>query len=318
MTLQELFRKRLIIVTGKGGVGKTTVSLALAFLNAGHKRRAILAIHGQAQKDSSFFGSKKKIDFSERKLDEGVYAIGVDPDKALQEYIRLNFIKAFPLYAAVFKLRAMQNFFEAAPGLKELITIGKIWHLGNLKTKGKVPKPKYDQVIFDAPSTGHALPLFDLPERVLQMVQKGPFRNHVEWVEKSLKNPEETAFVAVTTPEEMAVKETAEIIEGVKSIGLRHAFTVVNRVYPQRFDESDRRKTEDMTAKGKMSGIMPVLISAQSYIRRADASGDHIKQLNRIGAGKLFFVNFRFGSGLTLADAADMSRELERQFGEEI
>jgi anion-transporting ArsA/GET3 family ATPase len=316
MTLEELFAKRLIIVTGKGGVGKTTVSLALALLNAKYKRRAILALLGQVKKDSSFFGLKKKIDFSERKLDRDVYAIGIDPNNALREYISLNFSKAYPLYAVVFKSQALQSFFEGAPGLKELVTIGKVWHLGNLKTKGKNPRPKYDQVIFDAPSTGHAIPLFNLPERVLRMVQKGPFKNHVGWVERFLKDPEETVFVTVATPEEMAVKETEELIEGARSVGIRHAFTVVNCVHPEIFNESDKEKIEGVIRRESMQKIMPVLLSAKSHIRRVEVNSSHINELYGLKAGRLLFVNFRFKSELVLEDLVDIASELEKQLGE--
>lgn len=315
MTLRELFQKRLIIVTGKGGVGKTTIALALAFLNAEHRRRAILAVLGQVQKGSSFFGSKKGVDFSERRLDKGVYTIGVDPNKALREYIRLNFVTAFPLYAAVFKSKAVQDFFEGAPGLKELITLGKVWHLGKLKTGGKSPRPKYDQVIFDAPSTGYALPLFNLPERVLSMVQKGAFRDHVELVERFLKDPEETAFVTVTIPEEMAVKETLEMIGGAKEVGIKHAFTVVNCVYPEVFDESDREKIQDMVGQRKMARIRPLLTFAQSHIKKVDENRGHIRELYEAGAGSLLFVNFRFKSELVLEDVAGIGEELEKQLG---
>ncbi|HSE83602.1 MAG TPA: ArsA family ATPase [Thermodesulfobacteriota bacterium] len=315
MTLGELFQKRLIIVTGKGGVGKTTVALALAFLNAEHGRRSILAIIGQVQKGSPFFGSKKKIDFSEKRLDKGVYAIGIDPNKALREYIRLNFVAAFPLYAAVFKSKALQDFFEGAPGLKELITLGKVWHLGKLKTGGKNPRPKYDQVIFDAPSTGHALPLFNLPERVLSMVQKGAFRDHVQLVEGFLKDPEQTAFVTVTIPEEMAVKETLEIIEGAKEVGIKHAFTVVNCVYPEIFDKSEREKIRDIAERERTGEVMPLLALAQSHIKKVDESRGHIRELYEADAGELLFVNYRFKSELGLEDVANIGKELEEQLG---
>ncbi len=315
MTLEELFQKRLIIVTGKGGVGKTTIALALAFLNAEHRRRSILAVIGQVQKGSPFFGSKKKIDFSERRLDKGVYAIGIDPNKALREYIRLNFVTAFPLYAAVFKSKALQDFFEGAPGLKELVTLGKVWHLGKLETKGKNPRPKYDQVIFDAPSTGHALPLFNLPERVLSMVQKGAFRDHVELVERFLKDPEETAFVTVTIPEEMAVRETLEIVEGARGVGIKHAFTVVNCVYPEIFDESEKEKIRDMAERERKEEIMPLFTLAQSHIKKVDESRGHIRELYEADAGELLFVNYRFKSELSLGDVAGIGKELKGQLG---
>jgi anion-transporting ArsA/GET3 family ATPase len=113
----------------------------------------------------------------------------------------------------------------------ELITIGMVWHLGTRGGRRGSAGPAYDQVIFDAPSTGHAIPVLNLPSKVLQMARGGAFRSHIEWVEGFLNDPGETAVVVVSAPEEMVVGETLDLIDAVKSIGISVLFTVVNKAY---------------------------------------------------------------------------------------
>ncbi|MEM4657800.1 MAG: ArsA family ATPase [Candidatus Methanosuratincola sp.] len=316
MNLQTFFSRRLILVTGKGGVGKTTVSLALAFLNARHKRRSIVAMSDRFKGFSSAFGKRKKGMQSETRLNRDVYAIVIEPNTALDEYIKERFGRAIPLYSTLFKLGLIRRFFEAAPGLKELITMGKVWQLGRLLRPRGRGAPKYEQVIFDAPSTGHALPLFQVPQKVLELVRSGPFREHVAWVEEMLKNPHTTALVTVATPEEMAVEENQEIIEGARSLGIEHAFCVVNRVYPERFSECDGRLIDELLMDERFGGVVHCLRAAKSYIKKQELSRKYVAALMDATGGRLFRVRERFTGELSAGDLVDISRELEEQFGD--
>jgi anion-transporting ArsA/GET3 family ATPase len=264
------------------------------------------------KKDYPFFGLRKSIDYSEKRIEKNVHAIAIDPNEALEEYVRQHFVKPFPLYSAVFKSKTVQNFFDAAPGLKELVTLGKVWQLSDLQTAGK---NKYDQVIFDAPSTGHALPIINLPSRVLQMVEKGPFRGHIELVEEFLKDSGKTLLVVVTIPEEMAIKETAELIEGAKSSGVKNVLTVVNCVYPELFDDADERLIDQMIVEDKGRILMPGLTLARSHIRRVKTARRHIQELYEMGAENVLFVNFRYRGDLILDDLKDVGYKIGEQLG---
>jgi len=279
MDIDYLLGKKLIVVTGKGGVGKTAVSLALSYLNAGHGRNPLYVTLKNVEPGSYFFGYEGGIDGKERSLDDGINAVYIDPNAALTEYIRENFVRLYPVYATILKSRTLQTFFEAAPGLKELITIGKVWHLGTKGGQGRSSSRRYDQVIFDAPSTGHAVPVLDLPSKVLQMVRGGAFRSHIEWVEGFLKNPEETGVVVVSAPEDLVVGETIELIEAVKSIGISVLFTAVNKVYESLFSKDEEKALSGLPDPGIPPGCGRVLEIAKEHIERAKTSERYMTKL---------------------------------------
>ncbi len=316
MTLEELFNKGLILVTGKGGVGKTTLALSLSLLNGAHGRRAIVAFSDRLRGLKGIAPGKRRAMSKETKLDEGVYGITIYPDKALEEYVRRRFFHVLPFYNPLLKIKAIEYFFEAAPGLKELVTIGKVWHLGNQKLRrggkgGGKSVSKYDQVIFDAPSSGYAMPLFRVPEKVLKLVKGGPFREHVVWVEEFLNNPEMTVLVTVTTPEEMAIEETREIVEQAEEVGIRHAFSVLNRVYPQRFTVCEGRVIERLL--NGSGGAFSALNAARSYLEREELSRKYRRELAEITGGKVVSVRERFKATLGVDDMRDIAREIEEQ-----
>ena len=315
MDIDDLLRKKLIVVTGKGGVGKTAVSLALSYLNAGHGRSPLYVTLKEVKPGSFFFGYESGIDGRERLLDDGVNAVYIDPNAALTEYIRENFVRLYPVYATILKSKTLQTFFEAAPGLKELITIGKVWHLGKrCGTRRRSEKP-YDQVIFDAPSTGHAIPVLDLPSKVLQMVRGGAFRSHIEWVEGFLKNPEETAVVVVSAPEEMVVGETLELIEAVRSIGISVLFTVVNRVYESPFTKDEEEELgrvfdrEIPPAAGRALGI------AKEHMEMAKTSERHMAKLSGVLKDSVLAVPRIFKKDLGSQDLKYMASRIGSQLG---
>ncbi|MEW6143721.1 MAG: ArsA-related P-loop ATPase [Thermodesulfobacteriota bacterium] len=315
MDIDDLLGKKLIVVTGKGGVGKTAVSLSLSYLNARHKRRPLYVTLKKVDRGSYFFGLDGGLDSVERPIDKGINAVYIDPNAALSEYIRENFVRLYPVYSAILKSRTLQTFFEAAPGLKELITIGKVWHLGTRGGRHKAPAQGYDQVIFDAPSTGHAIPVLDLPTKVLQMVRGGAFRSHIEWVEGFLKDPEKTAVVVVSAPEEMVVGETLELIDAVRSIGISVLFTAVNKVYENPFTKSEEETILGLFGSDEFPNAERILNIAKKHIERANTSDRHIKKLSAGLKDGVLVVPKIFKKDLTPADLKHMASSLEAQTG---
>ncbi|HKQ31863.1 MAG TPA: ArsA-related P-loop ATPase [Thermodesulfobacteriota bacterium] len=312
MDIDDLLRKKLIVVTGKGGVGKTAVSLALSYLNSGRGRSPLYVTLKEVKRGSFFFGCESGIDGKERPLDGGVNAVYIDPTAALTEYIRENFVRLYPVYATILKSKTLQTFFEAAPGLKELITIGKVWHLG--KRGGGRAKP-YDQVIFDAPSTGHAIPVLDLPSKVLQMVRGGAFRSHIEWVEGFLKNPEETAVVVVSGPEEMVVGETLELIEAVRAIGISVLFTVVNKVYETPFTKDEEEALSRIVAPEIPPDARRVLGIAKEHMEMAKTSERYLTRLRGVLKDSVLAVPRIFKKDLVPVDLKYMASRIGSQLG---
>ena len=308
MTLDDILGKKLIVITGKGGVGKTTVSLALAYLNARLGRRPVYVTLKEVRPGSPFFGFRGGVGSGETEIDEGIFAHYIDPTAALDEYVKERFVRLYPLYAAVLKSKAVSGFFEAAPGLKELITIGKVWHLGN-RPGG------YDQVIFDAPSTGHAVPILDLPSRVLDMVRGGAFRSHIEWVEGFLKDPGKTAVLAVSAPEDLAAVETLDLVSSVREAGINVIGAVLNYAVKSPFTLAEEKTVlavaEDAGSEGDVIRLANLTIS------RARATAKYKRALRRSLPGAVLTAPRVFKKDLSLEDLRALSVEIENQAGRE-
>ncbi|MCI0480954.1 MAG: hypothetical protein L0213_05135 [Candidatus Dadabacteria bacterium] len=315
MDLDDLLGKKLIIVTGKGGVGKTAVSLAISYLNAERNRKPLYVTLKEVRRGSYFFGFESGVDSVERPLDKGINSVYIDPNAALREYISENFVRLYPVYAAILKSKTLQTFFESAPGLKELITIGKVWHLGTRGERRRGAGQAYDQVIFDAPSTGHAIPVLNLPSKVLRMARGGAFRSHIGWVEGFLKDPEETAVVVVSAPEEMVVGETLDLIDAVKSIGISVLFTVVNKVYENPFTENETETIRDLSRSIKTPAAEKLLRIAKSHIERADTSDKYIGKLRGGLKDGVLVVPRIFKKDLTPADLKYIASRCGAQLG---
>jgi anion-transporting ArsA/GET3 family ATPase len=316
MNIDEFLSKKLIVVTGKGGVGKTAVSLALSYLNAGHGRSPLFVTLKEVDRGSYFFGLDTRVGSGESALDNGINAVYIDPNLALKEYIRERFVSLYPVYATILRSKTLQTFFEAAPGLKELITIGKIWHLGTKGGGRGNSGTMYDQVIFDAPSTGHAIPVLDLPSKVLEMVRGGAFKSHIEWVEGFLKNPEETAVVVVSAPEEMIVGETLELVDAVQSIGISVLFTVVNKVYENPFTMNEQKIIEEHIADNASSGSKSIFGMANDNIKRAITSGKYIRKLRKGLKDRVLLIPKIYKKDLMPRDLKQIASGLDKQLEE--
>ena len=147
--------KRLVFVTGKGGVGKTTVAAALGLAAARRGKRTIVCEVARQERMSKAF-RREGVGWSESRLAENLYAISIDPQQSLEEYLE-DQIGSRRLAHLLFHNRIFEYFATAAPGVRELVTIGKVWELAQLERRRARDAP-YDLVIVDAPATGHGHP----------------------------------------------------------------------------------------------------------------------------------------------------------------
>jgi anion-transporting ArsA/GET3 family ATPase len=170
-------------------------------------------------------------------------------------------------------------------------------------------------VIFDAPSTGHAIPVLDLPSKVLRMVRGGAFRSHIEWVEGFLKDPEKTAVVVVSAPEEMVVGETLELVDALRSIGISVLFTAVNKVYENPFTKGEEKTILRHGRPGKSHGTDGIWEIARNHIERANTSDRHINKLVAGLKDGVLVVPKIFKKDLTAVDLKYVAMRLEMQTG---
>lgn len=231
----SLLERRLVIVTGKGGTGKTTVSAALALAAAGRARRVLLAEVGPDEQIPELLEpGSAPVGYAGRRI-AGVHVLRIDPFEALAEYLALQ-VRVRGLVDAVVRNEAFRQLMTAAPGWRELITLGKIWHLA--QPDPRTGAPRFDLIVVDAPATGHGVSFLEVPRVVVSAVRAGPLRKHTEAVERMIGDASQTLVLPVSLAEELPARETAQLVGRVRGeMGIAVDRVVVNAVMEAPFPE---------------------------------------------------------------------------------
>ena len=207
MPFTPLGSRKLLFVTGKGGVGKTTIATGLARALADEGKSVLLIALDKRSEVGEAFGLTK-LSFEPTKVDEHLSVMVLDTEAALQEYLKINL--RIPIVAKLGVLANALDFLaNAAPGVRELLTIGKLCY--------EVREKHYDVIVADAPATGHIVGYLAAPEAINSFVRVGLIRNQTDWMVDILHDPTQTGVVAVTTPEEMPILETKQLLATLAS-----------------------------------------------------------------------------------------------------
>jgi anion-transporting ArsA/GET3 family ATPase len=227
-----LLDRRLIFVTGKGGVGKTTVAAALGLAAARAGQRVLVCEVADQERLTGAFGLPAA-GFREIEIEPGLSAFSVNPEDAISEWLGYQ-LRSRTLAGLLGGSRIFQYLATAAPGLAEMVTVGKLWELAQLERKTPSAAP-YDLVIVDAPATGHGIALLRAPHTFAEIARVGPINRQAGIIDAFVRDPAATAVIAVTLAEEMPVSETLDLERRLRDeLGVELERTFVNAVLPDR------------------------------------------------------------------------------------
>lgn len=234
-----LLERKLIFVTGKGGVGKTSVAAGIAMLAAKSGKRTLVC-EVDAKGNLATFLEAGPLTFSPRPVRANLVAMCMETEESLKEYLRLQL--RVPLLARIGPLARTLDFIAtAAPGVKEILTIGKFCY--------DVLESTYDLIVVDSVASGHIVGQLAAPQAINELVQVGLVRNQTSWMLDILGDPERTGVVIVSAPAEMPVSETIELRDRLRSeTNVDLAAVVVNRVLPELFSASEQAIFDDLAS----------------------------------------------------------------------
>lgn len=268
-----LFAHELIVVTGKGGVGKTTVAAALAVAASRRGLRTIVAEVAARDDVSRALGGEDEARDREVELAWGVHHTSIDPEQAMREYLA-DQLPSRALATILTESRTFAYFAAATPGMRELLTIGKVWELAQ-ETRRRAGDRPYDLVILDAPATGHGIAVLTAPHTFAKAARVGRIARQASIIDDLVTDPRRTAVVAVARPEDTPVNETLQLRRALEEdVGLPLTLAVVNRVTPNRFSTADAR------ALAESDGSAVVYAALRSH-RRSRAQRAQVARLRR-------------------------------------
>ena len=259
---QDLFSRKLLLVTGKGGIGKTLLTAALGQLAASQGKRVLLVEFVACDQLAPLFGGQLP-GHSERTVAPGIDCVNIDPAENFREYV-IKYLKQRRLYDTIFSNRVVRSFISTVPGLSELMLLGRLFYHCELQEGHP-----YDLVIFDAFASGHFLNLMTTPEAVLATSLGGPLQRETERVQQFLKDETKCATIFVSIPESLVISETLDFLPKLaEKSPSKVAALVLNRMPPD---------VSALTSTG----------AAANYLNRADAMATEALSTLEAGLGEL-------------------------------
>jgi len=243
MSMFSLADRRLVLVVGKGGVGRSTVAAAIAGECARRGKRTLLFETNANDRFGAYF-DKPPVGTQIVELAPNLHAVNTNPAAALEEY-GLMILKFRSVYEMVFENRVTKAFLRAIPGLDDYALLGKCWYHSTEEKRGQ---PVWDTIVFDLPASGHSVSMLRVPQVIVDTVPEGPLTRDARTVKELLADPARTAAVLVTLAEEMPVNEAIELEAKLGALGIVPQHVIANQIYPAHFVAPPVAKVVDALA----------------------------------------------------------------------
>ncbi len=302
--------QRLVVITGKGGVGKTTVAAAMGLAAARAGKRTVICEVAEQERITQTFG-RPPAGFRETEVAPRLHAFSINPEDAKEEWLRRQ-LRSGALTGLLGASHVYQYLTAAAPGLTEVVTIGKVWELAQLERRTSGASP-YDLTIVDAPATGNGMALLRAPRTYSQIARVGPIGRHAGVIDAFLSDPASTAVVAVALPEEMPVNETIDLERRLsEELGRELTQVLVNGVLPGRLSAAEVKEIEAVDGAGSPPAreAFTVALSAEA---RARHQRSQVARLRRRVGARVATLPFIVTPELELEGLEALSREIERK-----
>ncbi len=315
LLLDSLLSRRLVVLTGKGGVGKSVVGAALALAARARGKRVLLVEVGAPLEAAHRLGGSPSRG-REIEAHPSLFTLNLDPQAVMDEYVR-HVVKLDIVARRILGSPIYHRFFAAAPGLKELMVLGKIMVLEEARRRLS-REPLWDLIVVDAPATGHGLAYLKVPLAASQAVPVGPIGHNARRILALLRDPERTALVVVAAPEEMAVVEAVELFRATRDdVGVEPQAVVLNGCHERRFsdeDEAEVLRLATAQAGGELEPGVPLeaaVRAARRQIRRRRLTRFYRDRLRRSLDIPLVSLPFLFRETLAAAELRTLADALE-------
>lgn len=321
MLLDEFFDPKILIVSGKGGVGKTTVAASLAIMAAKAGHRVCIAEVDDKGTLPAIFGSEE-LGYEPREMCPGIWGMRVIPEEALAEYLHVQYHMK-RISKAFTSTHFVDYITTAAPGLKDILILGKIWYLEQDRTTDQ----RFDTIVVDAPAAGHMLTFLSAPSGLSDALRVGPVQRQADWLVQMLHDPKRARVHLVTLPEEMPVSETLETSQALEErLGITQGPIFANAVYSELFtsqEEKELRGTIDREALRKEGAAVGLTLDDEdfdalsSYARflgaRRSIQERHLRKLRAGTTEQVIELPFLFSAGLALPDVENFADVIEEK-----
>lgn len=327
MLIDEFLDPKILVVSGKGGVGKTTVSAALALVAARRGRNVCVAEVGRKGSLANLLGGRE-LHYEPTELSPGVWGMNIIPDRALEEYLNVQYhMKRF---SKIFTTTHFVDYITTAgPGLKDILVLGKIWYLEQGSKSGGTAHD-FDTIIVDAPAAGHMLTFLSAPMGLADAVRIGPIKRQTDWMISMLQDPTRTRVHLVTLAEEMPVTETLETAAALESkLGIASGPIFANAIYTELFTGPEEVALVQICVEGGLDPLRKEadavgislddedLGSLVGYARFLEArraiQASHLKQLRKGVNEPVVELPFLFSAGLALPDIETLADVMEEK-----